>query len=184
MIHNQMHDMVIRSREAKDEAELLDVLARCAAATGYFATSSGELIAEARFMLQDPDFEKAWVSEAVSTAALTGHVAVMRLEDNEDERFAPLWTEALGVDPAKIMLLKRLFVDPQCQGRGVARALMATACGYIERSGRIPVLDTASTAEAAMRLYTGLGWREIARFDVSWSPDPDIKAVLFVPPGY
>ena len=68
-----------------------------------------------------------------------------------------------GPDYAEI---KRLWVDPETRGLGIARALMdaaeITAVDYA-----IPLLrlDTNSALPAAIAMYRKWGWREIPRFN-------------------
>ncbi|WP_394939573.1 GNAT family N-acetyltransferase [Psychromicrobium sp. YIM B11713] len=173
--------ITVRTIKASDRQELLAVLARCGRHSGYFADADGELVPHAEASLFDERFSTAWVAEV--SGRVVGHIAVMPLLLNEDVESIPLWTAATGQTTDQHTLIKRLFVDPAAQGTGIAQALMAQAMEQIDSTGQIGVLDTISIAQAAMRLYQRLGWREVARTKPYWTDEP-FDLVLFVAPGH
>ncbi|WP_254431386.1 GNAT family N-acetyltransferase [Agromyces sp. Marseille-P2726] len=61
--------------------------------------------------------------------------------------------------------LKRMFVDPDVRGRGVAAALLARIeADAVARGIREVVLETGDLHHAAQALYTSHGYREIPQF--------------------
>ncbi len=73
---------------------------------------------------------------------------------------------------ARVGELKRMFVVPQCRGRGVAQALLAflecsaTAAGCVEL-----MLETGVRQAEAIALYAGTGYVSCGPFD-AYSEDP------------
>lgn len=176
-----MTTITVRPRLASDREALLTALASCARHTGYFAAEDGSLVPHAEASLFDDRYDAAWVAE--TDGRVVGHIAVMPLPLGEDQESIPLWTAATGKAAEAHTLIKRLFVDPTAQRGGVAKVLMAAAMDHIETNRQIGVLDTVSIAKAAMNLYQGLGWREVARAKPSWTDEP-FDMVLFVAPGH
>ncbi|WP_052663729.1 GNAT family N-acetyltransferase [Psychromicrobium lacuslunae] len=176
-----MTTISVRPRTLGDREGLLKALASCARHSGYFAAEDGSLVSHAEASLFDDRYDAAWVAEV--DGVVLGHIAVMPLPLAEDQESIPLWTAATGRSAEAHTLIKRLFVDPQAQGGGIARALMATAMAHLAAAGQIGVLDTVSVAQPAMKLYQGLGWREIGRTKPSWTDEP-FDMVLFVAPGH
>ncbi|MDN5668749.1 MAG: GNAT family N-acetyltransferase [Renibacterium salmoninarum] len=172
--------VLLRPRTDADLLGLLAILAACAEDSGYFADDSGRLVPHALESLADPRFRASWVAE--DQHGLLGQISIMPLPASEDLAYLPFWLAATGAPIERHCLIKRLFVDPQQQGRGVARSLMSAAMAEISANGMIGVLDTASVAESAMALYRRSGWREVARCKPTWS-DGAFDAVLFVQPG-
>lgn len=170
----------IRPRTDSDLPELLVVLSACAADSGYFADEAGNLISQAAELIAGPGFRQSWVAEDES--GLLGQISLLPLPLSDDEPYFPFWFAATGAPAEKHVLVKRLFVHPRAQGRGVAKGLMGAAMADLAAAGLIGVLDTASIAEPAMALYQGLGWREVGRTKPTWSADP-FEAVLFVQAG-
>lgn len=62
--------------------------------------------------------------------------------------------------------LKRMWLRPPCQGRGLGRRLMDACLDEARRLGcRALRLDTQAKLEAAVRLYRAYGFSEVARYN-------------------
>ena len=62
--------------------------------------------------------------------------------------------------------LKRMWLRPACQGRGLGRRLMDACLEEARQLGcRALRLDSQARLEAAVRLYRGYGFSEIARYN-------------------
>ena len=62
--------------------------------------------------------------------------------------------------------LKRMWLRPSCQGRGLGRRLMDACLDEARRLGcRALRLDTQATLEAAVHLYRAYGFSEIPRYN-------------------
>ena len=81
--------------------------------------------------------------------------------------------------------LKRLYVVPAYRGRGLARALVASAVGAARRIGyRELVLDTLASMHPAVALYESFGFRQTTAYYPN--PLPDVlyfRAQLAAEPG-
>lgn len=172
--------VTLRERDDADLPGLLEVLAACANDSGYFADDAGALVSHALDSLADPRFSASWVAEDAD--GLLGQISLLPLTASEDLAYLPFWLAGTGAPIEQHCLIKRLFVDPRSQSRGIGRSLMARAMAELAAQGLIGVLDTASVAESAMALYRKLGWREVGRCKPTWS-DAGFDAVLFVQPG-
>ena len=63
-------------------------------------------------------------------------------------------------DPASRSLWA-LFVDPQCEGRGVGRALLSRLIGGLFESSREPINLSTAPGTRAERLYLAAGWKKV-----------------------
>ena len=71
--------------------------------------------------------------------------------------------------------MKRLYVRPECRGRGIARRLIRQITGDARRMGfRRLLLDTLPALEEAVRLYRRLGFSEIPCYN-----DSPVASTLF-----
>jgi len=88
-------------------------------------------------------------------------------EDNQPVGFAQLYPSFSSVSLARIFVLNDLFVDEHARRKGVASTLMSAAVDYASSLGAIRVsLSTATTNEAAQRLYQSAGWKRDEQFFV------------------
>ena len=71
--------------------------------------------------------------------------------------------------------MKRLYVRPECRGRGIARRLIRQITGDARRMGfRRLLLDTLPALEEAVRLYRRLDFSEIPCYN-----DSPVESTLF-----
>lgn len=62
----------------------------------------------------------------------------------------------------KICEMKRLYIRPECRGKGVGKALAIRVIEEAYKRGyKKMVLDTIDTMQTAITLYRGLGFKEI-----------------------
>ena len=65
----------------------------------------------------------------------------------------------------KICEMKRLYVIPEYQGRGIGRALAGSVIGEARKKGYQKMrLDTVESMKAAQRLYVSLGFETIEAY--------------------
>ena len=85
-------------------------------------------------------------------------IGLFTLDTTEDPRWAVAEWSITGVP---VGVVHRLMVDPQHQGRGIARALMEVAESQARDRGLGVIrLDCFSENPQALRLYAGLGYRD------------------------
>ena len=107
---------------------------------------------------------EAWV--AVLAGRVVGQVMLAPLPDPRPE-----WAAPTGL-PGEVLEIKRLFVSPDAQRGGTARALLTHALGEARRRGASSVLQVNEASVPAVRLYEREGWRFVARTRAPWT-DPD-----------
>jgi GNAT superfamily N-acetyltransferase len=67
-------------------------------------------------------------------------------------------------DPRDGMIFA-LFVDPQCEGRGIGRSLLPLACDTLREAGHAIARLETDAGTRAERFYRTDGWQEIGRKD-------------------
>lgn len=63
-----------------------------------------------------------------------------------------------------------LFMGPASEGRGIARGLLAAACGHLAAAGHNRVWLTTGAGTRAERFYRQQGWTETGR-----TPDGEVR---------
>ena len=82
----------------------------------------------------------------------------------EDGRGRIVGTCGLWLDPEdpEGMELRKMYLRPEWRGRGIGKALLATALDHARRTGRKTIeLETNRAMTDAIGLYTSRGFREI-----------------------
>ncbi|MDD5410332.1 MAG: GNAT family N-acetyltransferase [Methylobacter sp.] len=88
-------------------------------------------------------------------------------EGNNPVGFTQLYPSFSSVSLARIFVLNDLFVYEHARRKGVASKLMTAAIDYASFLGAVRVsLSTATTNEAAQRLYQSAGWKRDEQFFV------------------
>ena len=78
----------------------------------------------------------------------------------------PIGCVALKRQAAGLGEVKRMWVSPAARGLGLAKQLMAEVEAHAKRLGLTTLqLDTNGKLTAALKLYRGDGWTEIARYN-------------------
>jgi ribosomal protein S18 acetylase RimI-like enzyme len=96
--------------------------------------------------------------ESVLFIAHEGHKAI---------GFTQLYPSFSSVSLARTFVLNDLFVCECARRKGVASKLMSAAVDYASSLGAVRVsLSTATTNEAAQRLYQSSGWQRDQQFQV------------------
>lgn len=108
-----------------------------------------------RFLVS-PDAHRAWVAEDDGT--LLGHVA---LHSRSWEGVMALARQETGLGDEQLAVVARLLVSPSDRRRGTGRALLRVAARTAWDLGYTPILDVATTYQAAHRLYEAEGWRRL-----------------------
>ncbi|MDO9046731.1 MAG: GNAT family N-acetyltransferase [Methylobacter sp.] len=94
-------------------------------------------------------------------------VLFIAYEDNKAVGFTQLYPSFSSVSLARIFVLNDLFVDEHARRKGAASKLMAASVDYASSLGAVRVsLSTATTNEAAQRLYQDAGWQRDELFFV------------------
>jgi GNAT superfamily N-acetyltransferase len=126
-----------------------------------------------RLLTQPPPLV-AFVATAGNTVA--GHVALHRSTSAEAMTLA---SEALGVEPARLGVVARLFAAVDRRRAGVGRLLLGAATGAARARGRVPILDVWVELRAAVALYESAGWIKLGtvRYELPIGPhDVDVFA--------
>ena len=167
-----LDEVVVRERTGDDIAALAEVLATQQPHSGY--PQNWPLPFPVESFIARAGEDAAWVAEL--DGRVVGHVAVSRVEPGLE---ADLWTEGTGRAREELAAVAVLFVDHTVAGRGVGKALLATAVEAIRSSGRTPVLDVVQETTSAVELYRRGGWQVVGEGRPWWLPD-DHLPVLFM----
>ncbi len=96
-------------------------------------------------------------------------------EGNKAVGFAQLYPSFSSVSLARTFILNDLFVDASARRKGVASKLMTATVDYASSLDAIRIsLSTATSNEAAQRLYQAAGWQRDEQFFVYHFTIPQI----------
>ena len=77
------------------------------------------------------------------------------------------------LEPTGCCEMKRLYVTPAGRGLGVGRALIGAVLGVARGIGYAEIkLDSLGTMGVALKMYRGLGFRDVPAY--YWNPNPDV----------
>lgn len=134
-------------------------------------------VADAKDFLSGPAIQQAWIAEDENNT-IKGHIAASKAEDS-DVSVALWWQKHPN---AKIAVLERLFVDPDCRGSGVAARLIAEAVGWANDNSTRLVLFALEKDRDAARLYERLGWTYFGTSVYHYGDGQQMGALCFVSP--
>lgn len=98
------------------------------------------------------------------------------------EAGSPVGCGALKLQQPEVGEIKRMWVDPAVRGRGLgSRLLEALEARAVEAGKRVARLDTNGSLTAAIALYRGHGYREVAPFNAEPFADHWFEKVLAAP---
>lgn len=155
-----MSGVTVRLRSEEDLPGLVAILERVQQRRGYPDSVRGDLGA----WLSGRRVWRSWV--AVLDDELAGQVSLATAAGDHAEE---VWTSALGQQPGELAVVKRLFVEPALEGRGIGRLLLDTSVAEAHRRGLRPVLDVTTASTAALALYKRAGFSVIGTIDALWS---------------
>jgi GNAT superfamily N-acetyltransferase len=170
-----MSQVVVRERSPQDIPVLADVLAAQRQHSGY--PQNWPLPFPVEDFIARADEDAAWTAEL--DGRVVGHVAVSRVEPGLE---ADLWVAGSGRPREELAAVAVLFVDHTVAGRGVGKALLATAVGAIRESGRTPVLDVVQETASAVELYRRTGWQVVGEGRPWWLPADHLPVLFMVLP--
>lgn len=164
--------MLVRPRADADVDRLLEIVGRTHEHDRYPALLPDDPLA---FVVSKHEVA-AWVAEV--DGVVVGQVALLDPWGDDTVR-AFVEAGSLG----EVLILGRLYVDPEVRGTGAGRALLEAATSGAWERGRRPILDVVKGAEPAITMYEAAGWaragelvREVLhhRFDewVYLGPEP------------
>lgn len=168
-------DTVVRPRTNEDLAPAAAALVRVHHLDGYPVEGVSDPIA----WLTPDGLVEAWVAEL--DGRVVGHAALVTATDSDDA--ARLWSAHSGTPVSEILVLARLFVDPDARGHKLGEDLTRAIMNAAARRGRPLVLDVMTKDTAAIRLYERLGWRRIGTVTHTFGDGHETPAVCYVAPG-
>ena len=116
----------------------------------------------------DPALARGFIGERLQRNDST--ILVATVDTGALAGFTQLYPTLCSVSAAPICVLYDLFVFKEQRRRGIAKALLDAARLYAEQTGAVRMeLATATTNNAAQRLYESLGWvreRDFYRYNL------------------
>lgn len=149
----------LRPRAEDDLPALVALLGSVQAAHGYPSAMPEDPYA----FLCGQRLIGSWV--ALVGGEVAGQVS---LASAPGDRAVSTWTAALGRDEAELAVIKRLFVSPAHERRGIGRRLLRAAVAGAHERGLWPVLDVVSSSGAALLMYKAEGFELVGEITMSW----------------
>lgn len=142
----------IRTGRTEDLQEIMALIARCVTVMQAGGSDQWDDQYPNREVIGE-DLQHGTLFAAESEGHIMGIVV---LDESQDEQYRTIsWKQ----DEGPHLMMHRLAVDPEAQGQGVARKLIAFSEEYAMREGYTSLrLDTYAKNKAALKLYQGLGY--------------------------
>jgi GNAT superfamily N-acetyltransferase len=177
--------VTIRARRRDDLPVLGDALLAQQPSSGYPLRDPLPFPVE-EFLHRD-DADAAWVAELDGRPV--GHVCRTRARPGADAAAAnDACARALGCPVEDLGWVSSLFVGLEGRGLGIGRRLLEAVVADLRRAGLGPCLEVVPAHDAALRLYTSSGWREVARVRPPWLREtlgdqgPDVRVMVLPGP--
>jgi GNAT superfamily N-acetyltransferase len=116
---------------------------------------------------------------ATANDEVIGHVAVHPYTGSRTEVLA---CGRLGVEPAQLGVVARLFSSVDRRREGIGRLLLGAAMLAARSRGLVPVLDVWVELRAAVALYESAGWKRLGTVSVTLPSGPHDVDVFVGPP--
>ncbi|MFJ8857039.1 GNAT family N-acetyltransferase [Streptomyces sp. NPDC102451] len=165
---------MVRRREARDLAEVAEVLIAVHKSDGYPV----EGVEDPQGWLSPDGLLAAWVAEL--DGHVVGHVAVNSPRSGDEVAY--LWSEKSGAAPSQVGVLARLFVASDARKGSAGQHLMDAAASYARANNLRLVLEVLTKDAAAIRLYERLGWQRFGETEHTFAGER-FDAVCFVAPA-
>ncbi len=145
-------NMNIRTGRMEDLEEIMALIARCVTVMQAGGSDQWDDQYPNREVIGE-DLQRGTLFAAEGEGRILGIVV---LDESQAEQYQTIsWKQ----DEGPHLMMHRLAVDPEAQGQGVARKLIAFSEEYAMREGYTSLrLDTYAKNTAALKLYQGLGY--------------------------
>ncbi|MEC0201549.1 GNAT family N-acetyltransferase [Paenibacillus lautus] len=142
----------IRTGRIEDLQEIMALIARCVSVMQAGGSDQWDDQYPNREIIGE-DLQRGTLFAAEGEGRILG---IIVLDESQAAQYQTInWKQEDGPH----LMMHRLAVDPEAQGQGVARKLIAFSEEYAMREGYTSLrLDTYAKNTAALRLYQGLGY--------------------------
>jgi len=142
----------IRNAQMNEWEEIMKLVAKCVLVMQAGGSDQWDESYPNKGIIKE-DIERGTLYVCVEESGIAG---IIVLDENQAEEYSGIpWTENKGPQ----LVMHRLAVHPEVQGKGIARQLVAFAEGYAVRQGYASIrLDTYAKNVKALELYSRLGY--------------------------
>jgi ribosomal protein S18 acetylase RimI-like enzyme len=160
---------MIRERRQEDLDRLCAVLQTIESASTLFS------VLDPREWLEEHDAEQSWVFDmapvsVAPTKNVVGHIQIIRAADDPS---VSQWLTNTHASPGNSLAIVKMFVKANGQEYGIGRYLLKESIKYIQRHGKVPILDVHRNAFLSKEFYAKYGFEEIP------SADPAVAPMIF-----
>lgn len=142
----------IRKARTEDMEQIMELIARCVQVMQAGGSDQWDDSYPNREVIGQ-DIEHGTLYAYIDNGAVAG---ILVLDEHQNELYQSIkWSQEQG----KALIMHRLAVHPEAQGKGIARKLIAYAEQYAREAGYSSIrLDTYTKNTPALALYPGLGY--------------------------
>ncbi len=160
---------MIRERRQEDLDRLCAVLRTTESASTLFS------VLDPKDWLEEHDAEQSWVFDmapvsVAPTKNVVGHIQIIRPADDPS---VSQWLRNTRASSDNSLAIAKLFVKPNGHEYGIGRYLLKESIKFIQRQGRIPVLDVHRNAFLSREFYAKYGFEDVP------SADPAVAPMIF-----